>query len=44
MSAGTTGSTTAGLVNRMVSRFLLEKDFEAYVSDPGNYPPLSSDD
>ncbi len=34
---------TADLVNRMVSKFLLEKDFEAYVSDIANYPPLRSE-
>lgn len=29
---------TADMVGRLVSRFLLEKDFESYVKDPGNYP------
>ena len=28
---------TAAAVGRMISRFLLEKDFEGYVSDAGNY-------
>ena len=30
---------TADMVNRMVSRFLLEKGFEAWVQDEANYPP-----
>jgi len=29
---------TADLVSAMVSRFLLENDFESYVEDPANYP------
>lgn len=29
---------TADLAERMISRFLMEKDFEAYVTDIGNYP------
>lgn len=35
---------TAGMVNRMVSKFLLENDFEAYVGDAANYPPLAKGD
>lgn len=35
---------TAKAVGAMVSRFLLEKDFDAYVGDSGNYPPLPSRD
>jgi hypothetical protein len=31
---------TADAVGRMISRFLLEKDFEAFVADERNYPPL----
>jgi hypothetical protein len=29
---------TAGKVGEMISKFLLEKDFEAYVQDIENYP------
>jgi hypothetical protein len=29
---------TAGMVGQMISRFLLENDFEAYVNDPAHYP------
>ena len=29
---------TAGWVNRMVSRFLLENDFESYTKNIENYP------
>jgi hypothetical protein len=32
---------TADLVSHMVSRFLLDRDFEAYVKDIGNYPKLT---
>ncbi|MFA7425687.1 MAG: hypothetical protein WCZ16_11565 [Desulfosarcinaceae bacterium] len=32
---------TADLVSHMVSRFLLERDFEAYVKDIDNYPKLT---
>lgn len=28
---------TADKVSEMISRFLMEKDFEAYVTDPNNY-------
>jgi len=28
---------TADLVNRLLSRFVIEKDFVGYVSDRGNY-------
>jgi hypothetical protein len=31
---------TADAVNKMISRFLLERDFEAFARDEGNYPPL----
>ena len=31
---------TADAVGKMISRFLLKKDFEAFVKDVGNYPPL----
>ena len=31
---------TSDAVGTMISRFLPEKDFEAYVCDEGNYPPL----
>ena len=31
---------TADLVSRMVTRFLLEKDFKGYVRDEGNYDPI----
>jgi hypothetical protein len=34
---------TAGLVNLMISKFLMEKDFAAYVGDPANYPSLRSE-
>ncbi len=29
---------TADLTGRVISRFLAEKDFEAYAADAGNYP------
>lgn len=29
---------TADLTGELISRFLIEKDFEAYVRDIGNYP------
>lgn len=29
---------TADMVGQMISRFLFEKDFDAYVEDPRNYP------
>ncbi len=29
---------TAGAVSMMVTKFLAEMDFEAYVTNPGNYP------
>jgi hypothetical protein len=29
---------THGAVGEMITRFLFEKDFEAYVRDPKNYP------
>ena len=29
---------TAGKVGEMISKFLLEKDFETYVQDMDNYP------
>ena len=29
---------TAGAVSMMITKFLAEKDFEAYVLDPDNYP------
>lgn len=29
---------TADLLEKMISRFLAEKNFEAYVNDPSNYP------
>ena len=29
---------TADLTGKLISRFLIEKDFEAYVGDIGNYP------
>jgi len=31
---------TADAVGKMISRFVLEKDFEAFVQDEGNYPPF----
>jgi hypothetical protein len=31
---------TANAVNKMISRFLLERDFEAFARDESNYPPL----
>jgi len=31
---------TADAVGKMISRFLLEMDFEAFAQDEGNYPPL----
>jgi hypothetical protein len=31
---------TADAVNKMISRFLLERDFEAFARDEGNYPPF----
>ena len=31
---------TADAVGKMISRFLLEKDFEAFAKDEGNYPPF----
>jgi hypothetical protein len=34
---------TADLVSHMVSRFLLEKDFETYVNNISNYPRLTPD-
>jgi hypothetical protein len=34
---------TADLVSHMVSRFLLERDFESYVKDISNYPKLTSE-
>jgi len=30
---------TADLASEMISRFLMEKDFESYVTDIDNYPP-----
>jgi hypothetical protein len=33
---------TADLVSEMISKFLLEKDFEGYVSDTGNYRGLAT--
>ena len=32
---------TAAAVGQMVSRFLLEKDFEAFAKDEGNYPAFT---
>lgn len=32
---------TADLVGVLISRFLRVKDFEGYVADPANYPPLA---
>ena len=34
---------TAGLVNRMISKFLMEKNFAAWVADTANYPALRSE-
>jgi hypothetical protein len=31
---------TADAVNKMISRFLLERDFEAFAIDENNYPPF----
>jgi hypothetical protein len=31
---------TADAVGKMISRFLLENDFEAFAKDESNYPPL----
>ena len=31
---------TADAVGKMVSRFLLEKDFESFVKEEGQYPPF----
>ena len=31
---------TADAVAKMISRFLLDKDFEAFASDAENYPPF----
>ena len=31
---------TAEAVNKMISRFLLERDFEAFARDESNYPPF----
>jgi hypothetical protein len=31
---------TADAVNKMISRFLLERDFEAFARDDSNYPPF----
>jgi len=31
---------TADAVNKMISRFLLERDFEAFARDEKNYPPF----
>jgi hypothetical protein len=30
---------TADAVNKMISRFLLERDFEAFARNENNYPP-----
>jgi tRNA(Glu) U13 pseudouridine synthase TruD len=35
---------TAGKVDEMISRFLLEKDFESYVKNPLNYKRLTIKD
>ncbi len=35
---------TAGKVDEMISRFLLEKDFESYVKNPLNYKSLTIKD
>ena len=31
---------TADAVNKMISRFLLERDFEVFAKDENNYPPF----
>lgn len=31
---------TADAVNKMISRFLLERDFETFARDENNYPPF----
>ena len=31
---------TAEAVNKMISRFLLERDFETFARDENNYPPF----
>ena len=31
---------TADAVGKMISRFLLDNDFEAFAKDENNYPPL----
>jgi len=31
---------TADAVNKMISRFLLERDFEAFAKDENSYPPF----
>jgi hypothetical protein len=31
---------TADAVNKMISRFLLERDFETFARDANNYPPF----
>ena len=31
---------TADAVNKMISRFLLEQDFETFARDESNYPPF----
>ena len=31
---------TADAVGKMISRFLLENDFERFAKDEGNYPPF----
>jgi hypothetical protein len=31
---------TADAVNKMISRFLLERDFEAFARDENSYPPF----
>ena len=33
---------TADVVNKMISHFLLEKDFESFAKNPENYPALVS--
>ena len=33
---------TADMLAAMISRFLLEKDFESYVTDIDNYPSISA--
>ena len=32
---------TADAVNKMISRFLLERDFETFTRDKNNYPPFA---